>query len=222
MPLALVTGASRGLGRALAHHLADDGWDLVLDARDGTALEASAPEGATVLPGDVTDPQHRQALYDEVRRHGTLDLLVHNASTLGPTPLPRLDELPLDGLRAIYETNVLAPLALTQLLLPHLSGAVVAITSDAADEAYEGWGGYGSAKAALEQLMAVLAVEEPRLRVYALDPGEMQTRMLQEACPDEDLSDRALPETVAPVLPRLLALPSGRYAAADLLTGVAR
>jgi len=222
MPLALVTGASRGLGHAVSHLLASQGWELVLDARDGAALRAAAPAGAAVVAGDVADPSHREALRAEVARHGRLDLLVHNASTLGPTPLPRLVELRIEDLRATFETNALAPLALTQLLLPHLAGAVVAITSDAATGAYDGWGGYGASKAALERLMAVLAVEHPELRVSCLDPGEMQTRMLADACPGEDLSDRSLPEAVAPAVLRLLSLPSGRHAAADLLLGAAR
>lgn len=222
MPLAVITGASRGLGHALATTLAREGWDLVLDARDAAALAAAAPPGATVVPGDVTDPGHRQALLAAVRDRAGVDLLVLNASTLGPTPLPALRDYPLARLREVYETNAVAPLALVQLLLPHLNGTVVGITSDAATEAYPGWGGYGSAKAALEQLLAVLAVEEPQLRVLRLDPGEMRTRMLQEACPDDDLSDRPLPEAVAPVVLRLLHLPSGRYAAGDLLAAAAR
>ena len=222
MPLALVTGASRGLGHALAHLLAKEGWDLVLDARDGDALRATAPARAVVVPGDVGDALHREALRAAVVARGPLDLLVHNASTLGPTPLPRLAELAPEALRSTLEVNVVAPLALTQLLLPHLRGAVVAITSDAATGAYEGWGGYGASKAALEQLMAVLAVEHPQLRVSCLDPGEMQTGMLAAACPGEDLSDRALPASVAPAVLRLLDLPSGRYVAADLLAGVGR
>lgn len=222
MPLAVITGASRGLGHALATTLAESGWDLVLDARDADALRAAAPPGATLVPGDVTDGPHREALRDAVRDRGGADLLVLNASTLGPTPLPRLRDLPTAALRDVLETNAVAPLALVQLLLPHLRGAVVGITSDAATEAYEGWGGYGASKAALEQLLAVLAVEEPQLRVLRLDPGEMQTRMLREALPDEDLSDRRRPEEIAPGVLRLLSLPSGRYSAGDLLAAAAR
>lgn len=222
MPVALVTGASRGLGHAVAHLLSRQGWDLVLDARDAQALRAGAPEGAVLVPGDVSDPAHRDALVEAVARRGPLDLLVHNASTLGPTPLPPLAALSLADLRATLETNALAPLALTQQLLPHLTGCVVAITSDAATGAYPGWGGYGASKAALERLLAVLAVEHPRLRVSSLDPGEMQTSMLAEACPGEDLTDRALPEAVAPAVLALLTLPSDRYVAADLLAGAVR
>jgi NAD(P)-dependent dehydrogenase (short-subunit alcohol dehydrogenase family) len=222
MPLAVITGASRGLGQALATTLASEGWDLVLDGRDAAALRAAAPPGATLVPGDVTDASHREAVREAVAARGGADLLVLNASTLGPTPLPRLRDLPVDALRQVLETNAVAPLALVQLLLPHVRGAVVGITSDAATEAYEGWGGYGAAKATLEQLLAVLAVEEPQLRVLRLDPGEMQTRMLRDALPDDDLSDRRLPAEVAPVVLRLLDLPSGRYAADDLLSGAAR
>jgi NAD(P)-dependent dehydrogenase (short-subunit alcohol dehydrogenase family) len=218
-PVALVTGASKGLGRALAHALSDRGWRLVGDARRTGSLAAELP-GAIVLAGDVTDPSHRRALATTVDRLGRLDLLINNASDLGPTPLPSLARYPLDGLRRVFETDVVAPLALTQALLPALraaGGTVLNISSDAAVEAYPGWGGYGSAKAALDQLGAVLAVEEPDIRVYALDPGDMRTDMHQAAFPGEDISDRPEPEAVVPSLLRLLdARPaSGRYRAAD-------
>jgi len=217
MPLAVITGASRGLGRALAHALYDEGWHLVLDARDGAALQQGAPAGATLLPGDVSDPGHRSALRKAVAEHGQLDLLVNNASALGASPLPPLADYPIDVLRQVFEVDVLAPLALFQELLPHLTGAVVNISSDAAAAPYEGWGGYGSAKAALDQLSAVLAVERPGLRVYAFDPGDMRTQMHQDAYPGEDISDRPPPESVVPAFLALLSLPSGRYRAADLL-----
>jgi NAD(P)-dependent dehydrogenase (short-subunit alcohol dehydrogenase family) len=221
MPVALVTGASRGLGLATARALAARGWSLVLDARGGAELEAAtAGLGATTLAGDVSDPVHRAQLVHAVRRSGRLDLLLNNASVLGPSPQPALRAYPLDALRAVYEVNVLAPLALVQDLLPLLTGGtVVNISSDAAVEAYEGWGGYGSAKAALDQLSAVLAAEEPTLRVHAFDPGDMRTELHQQAFPGEDISDRPLPETVVPALLRLLdeRPPSGRYRAADLL-----
>jgi len=222
MPLAVVTGASRGLGHALARALHDEGWDLVLDARDGIALSAGAPSRATLVAGDVTDPDHRASLVAAVAAHGHLDLLVNNASLLGPSPQPELVDYPLDVLRRVYEVDVLAPLALTQDLLPYLTGAVVNVTSDASVEAYEGWGGYGSAKAALDQLTAVLGKELPDLRVYVFDPGDMRTQMHQEAFPGEDISDRPLPETVVPAFFALLDLPSGRYRAADLQPAVAR
>lgn len=216
MPLALITGASRGLGQALAQALHTEGWELVLDARDGAALKAAAPVGSTALAGDVTDPGHRVELRDAVARHGHLDLLVNNASHLGPSPQPRLADYPIDELLRVYEVDVLAPVALTQLLLPYLTGSIVNITSDAAVEAYEGWGGYGSAKAALDQATAVLGKERPELRVYGFDPGDMRTQMHQDAFPGEDISDRPLPESVIPAFFALLEHPSGRYRAADL------
>lgn len=210
MPVALITGASRGLGRALAEALHERGWDLVLDARGEPELTAATPPGATALVGDVTDPTHRQELYDAVARHGRLDLLVNNASRLGP--LTAAADLPPHNLRSVYETNVFAPLALVQLMLPLLApgAAVVNLSSDAAVEAYEGWGGYGSSKAALDQLTAVLAVEHPQLHVHAFDPGDMRTAMQQQAFPSDDISDRPLPETVVPSLLALLDQPSAR------------
>jgi NAD(P)-dependent dehydrogenase (short-subunit alcohol dehydrogenase family) len=219
-PTAVITGGSRGLGRALATALAEQGWRLVIDARrtEDLAMVAAGLRPAQAFPGDVTDPAHRAALLDAV---DSLDLLVNNASDLGPAPLPLLAEYPLDGLRHVYETDVVAPLALTQLLLPKLrssNGTVVNISSDAAVEAYPGWGGYGSAKAALDQISAVLAAEEPAIRVYAVDPGDMRTEMHQAAFPGEDISDRPLPETVVPALLTLLAQrpASGRFRLADL------
>jgi NAD(P)-dependent dehydrogenase (short-subunit alcohol dehydrogenase family) len=223
MPTAIVTGASRGLGLALADSLADRGWRLVIDARDGVALEQAAaglrPRTEVVaLPGDVADPRHRDALVDSVG--GSLELLVNNASTLGASPLPPLARYPLDELEHVYRVNALAPLALMQAVLPRLAeGArIVNVTSDAAVEPYDGWGGYGSAKAALEQLTAVFAAEQPALRVYAVDPGDMNTRMHQDAYPGEDISDRPPPSRSVPGLLALIEgdLPSGRYSAAAL------
>jgi NAD(P)-dependent dehydrogenase (short-subunit alcohol dehydrogenase family) len=226
---AIVTGASRGLGRALAHGLAGQGWRLVIDARDADALAQARwdlPEAVVAVPGDITDPAHRSALIAEATRLGRLELLVHNAGRLGPSPLPPLATFPLDAVRDLVEVTLVAPLALTQLALPQLrsnGGAVVAITSDAAVEAYPGWGGYGAAKAALEQAARVLAAEEPALRVWSVDPGDLRTQMHQEAFPGEDISDRPLPETVVPAFLRLLAdrPPSGRLRLADLAAGVA-
>lgn len=218
-PTALVTGASRGLGLALAHALTDRGWRLVVDARNTDGLAAALPD-AVVVTGDVTDPTHREALAAAVDVLGRLDLLVNNASDLGTSPLPPLAEYPLDALRAIYETNVVAPLALTQLVLPMLrtfGGAVVDVSSDAAIEPYEGWGGYGPSKAALDHLSAILAAEEPAVRVYAVDPGDMRTRMHQDAFPGEDIGDRPEPAQIVPSLLRLLdeRPPSGRYRASE-------
>ena len=225
MSKALITGASRGLGRALAAGLARAGFDLVIDARDAAALDAAAgalrAAGATVtaVPGDVTDPAHRVALL--AAAPGRLDLLVNNAGTLGASPLPALADYPPDELRAAFEANVIAPIALTQLALPLLrasGGAVLNITSDAAVEAYAGWGGYGAAKAALEQASNVLAAEEPGVRVWWADPGDLRTDMHQLAFPGEDISDRPEPASVVPAFVRLVSerLPSGRYRAAHL------
>ena len=229
MPLAVITGASRGFGRALATDLSRRDWTVIVDARRTADLNDTFHDNPRVIaiPGDVTDPQHRDALRDEVTRHGnTLDLLVNNASRLGPSPQPELASYPLEELRRVYETNLVAPLALTQLLLPALSRAaaatIVNVTSDASVEAYEGWGGYGSSKAALDQLTAVLAAEQAAaqrdLRVYAFDPGDMRTDMHQAAFPGEDISDRPEPETVVPALLALLEQrpPSGRVRASDL------
>lgn len=228
---ALITGASRGLGRALAHALAENGWDLVLDARGAAALDAVAAElnavttgvggrrgSITAIAGDVADPAHRAAL---VAAAADVDLLVNNASLLGPTPLPPLARYPLEELERVFAANTLGPLALVQDLLPALRerhGAIVNISSDAAVEAYAGWGGYGASKAALEQLSNVLAAEEPQVRVWWLDPGEMRTAMLAAA--GEDAAAAPPPDDVAvPALLRLLAErpPSGRHTATALM-----
>lgn len=225
MPVALITGASRGLGRALATALAARGDTLIVDARGAAALQDAVRglgSGRVVaVPGDVVDPEHRGSLAAAVAQLGRLDLLVNNASRLGPSPQPPLADYPLDELARVFAANLYAPLALVQLTLPWLArsaGTVLNISSDAAVEAYPGWGGYGSAKAALDHLTAVLAAEQPELAVYAVDPGDMRTEMQQAAFPGEDISDRAEPETVVPALLRLLdeRPPSGRYRAADL------
>ena len=225
---AIITGASRGLGLSLARSLAERGWHLVLDARGAAGLEQAAGELAGLakieaLAGDVTDPVHVDALVAAAASlgDGRLDLLVNNASVLGPSPQPRLADYPLDGLEAVYRVNVMAPLRLVQRALRPLAaagGRIINVTSDAAREPYEGWGGYGSSKAALEQLTAILAAEHPALRVYAVDPGDMRTQMHQEAFPGEDISDRPLPEESVPALLALIDsnLQSGRYRAHDL------
>jgi NAD(P)-dependent dehydrogenase (short-subunit alcohol dehydrogenase family) len=214
MPTAILTGASRGLGLALARALADRGWRLVIDAREGgtlneVATELAAKTDVAARAGDVTDPEHRASLL--AAAGGELDLLVNNASVLGPSPQPALADYPLATLEHVYRVNVLAPVALIQLALPHRP-TIVNITSDASVEPYEGWGGYGSAKAALDHLTAILAVEHHDLRIYAVDPGDMNTRMQQEAFPGEDISDRPPPETSIPGLLALIEgdLPSGR------------
>ncbi len=226
--VALVTGASQGLGRALAGTLADRGWSLVLDARRVDRLERAAAELAPrtrviAIPGDVTDPEHRARLVAAVHELGRLDLLVNNASTLGASPLPELSSIGVDVLRRTYEVNVVAPLALVQDLLEPLRqsrGTVVNVTSDAAVEAYPGWGGYGSSKAAFEQLSAVLAVEETGVRILVADPGDMRTEMHQDAFPGEDISDRPPPEAVAPALVALIESDraGGRYRVPELVS----
>ncbi|HEY8625793.1 MAG TPA: SDR family oxidoreductase [Solirubrobacteraceae bacterium] len=223
MPLAIITGASRGLGLALARALAQRGWPLVVDARGGDELRRAADELATstqvvAIAGDVADERHRSALIEAAG--GRIDLLVNNASLLGPSPQPPLAEYPLATLEQVYRVNVLAPLALAQLVLARMpdGGCIVNVSSDAAREPYEGWGGYGSSKAALEQLTAILGAEHPELRVYAVDPGDMRTQMHQEAFPGEDISDRPLPQESVPGLLALIdgTLPSGRYQAREL------
>jgi NAD(P)-dependent dehydrogenase (short-subunit alcohol dehydrogenase family) len=224
-PVAVVTGASQGLGLALATELASRGWSIVLDARGGdrlSAATASLPGGPhPAVAGDVADPAHRRELVDVAAELGGARLLVNNASTLGASPLPAFADLDPATYLRVLEVNLVAPLALTAGLLPQLrrhSGVVLNISSDAAVEPYETWGGYGSAKAGLDHASRVLAAEEPRLRVYAVDPGDMRTRMHQDAFPGEDISDRPEPETVVPALLELVEgdLPGGRYRASDL------
>ncbi|WP_327638933.1 SDR family oxidoreductase [Kribbella sp. NBC_00482] len=230
-PVALITGASAGLGLALAHGLADRGWALVIDARGAEALKDTADalaDRTDVVPlaGDVTDPEHRADLVEAITELGRLDLLINNASYLGQSPLQALATADLDELRRVYEVDVLAPIALTQALLPALttaSGVLINISSDAAVEAYETWGGYGSAKAALDHATRILAAEHPALAVYAVDPGDLRTAMHQAAFPGEDISDRPEPATVVPAFLQLLdSRPeSGRYRAAEFAPAVA-
>jgi NAD(P)-dependent dehydrogenase (short-subunit alcohol dehydrogenase family) len=222
---AIITGASRGLGLALARTLAEDGWILIVDARGEEALESARAElsrhtRVIAIPGDVADREHRAAIAEAAREAGGVDALVNNASILGPSPQPDLLDYPLDVLEEVYSKNAISPLALIQALRAELKpdARIVNVTSDAAIEPYEGWGGYGSSKAALEQLSNILAAENPGLRVYHVDLGDMRTRMHQEAFPDEDISDRPLPEESVPGFVELLTgdLPSGRYEARAL------
>jgi NAD(P)-dependent dehydrogenase (short-subunit alcohol dehydrogenase family) len=226
---AIITGASRGLGLALARTLAEHGWTLIIDARTEEALESARAElsrstRVIAIPGDVTDPEHREDLAEAAREAGGVDALVNNASILGPSPQPELLDYPLDVLEQVYQSNVISPLALIQALNNQLKpqARIINVTSDAAVEPYEGWGGYGSSKAALEQLSNILAAENPGLRVYRVDPGDMRTQMHQEAFPDEDISDRPLPEESVPGFMELLTgdLPSGRYEARELAARV--
>jgi len=223
MPTGIITGASRGLGLALARTLARHGWGLVLDARGAADLERVARELGAItevvaVTGDVSEAWHRGALVEAAGDQ--IDLLVNNASVLGPSPQPALSHYPLGELERVYRVNVIAPVALTQMVLPRMpdGGCIVNVTSDAAVQPYDGWGGYGSSKAALEQVSAILAAEQPALRVYAVDPGDMRTRMHQEAFPGEDISDRPPPEESVPGLVALIegTLASGRYRAREL------
>ncbi|MCW2852800.1 MAG: Short-chain dehydrogenase/reductase [Nocardioides sp.] len=223
--VAVVTGASQGLGLALSQALAALGWRLVLDARDADRLRRSAsdlPGGPhRLVPGDVSDPAHRRDLVDAAAALGGADALVNNASTLGASPLPTLAELDTATYVRLLEVNLVAPVALSAALAGQLrvrAGRVLNVSSDAAVEAYPSWGGYGSSKAGLDHASRVLAAEEPALRVYAVDPGDMRTQLHQDAFPDEDISDRPSPHQSVPGLVRLLTddLPSGRYRVADL------
>jgi NAD(P)-dependent dehydrogenase (short-subunit alcohol dehydrogenase family) len=233
MSVAIVTGASRGLGEALAAGLAGAGWSVVIDGRDRTTLDAAADRirehvggvsAVVAIAGDITDANHRHTLTDAAIALGGLDLLVNNAGTLGASPLTSLADYPLDELRVAFEVNVVAPLGLVQDALPFLLDSprprLIDITSDAGLEAYEGWGGYGAGKAALEHLGAVLAVEFPSLTVWSVDPGDLRTVMHQAAFPGEDISDRPEPATVVPAFLDLIESdrPSGRYRAAELVS----
>ncbi len=226
MKNALITGASRGLGVALARQLAQGGWGLIIDARGKKALERvreelSAKTKVIAIPGDVTAESHRKKLLKAAQELGGLDLIMNNASLLGPSPQPQLLDYPLDVLEHVYRANVIAPLAIIQTLhsVLKLDAYILNVTSDAGVEAYGGWGGYGSSKAALEHLSHILAEENPSLRIYWVDPGDMRTQMQQEAFPDEDISDRPLPEESVPGLMALIEgnLPSGRYRAREIV-----
>jgi len=234
MSVAIVTGGSRGLGRALAEGLIRAGWSVIIDGRDPDAVQKAETELRALLPdpsqevfgisGDITDAQHRADLVMTAQDAGGLDLLVNNAGTLGASPLPMLADYPLEELRVAFEVNVVAPLGMIQDSLPMLENSarprIIDITSDAGVEAYEGWGGYGAGKAALDHLSAVLATEQPAVTVWAVDPGDLRTDMHQAAFPGEDISDRPEPATVVAAFLDLIESdrPSGRYRATELLT----
>lgn len=228
MPVALITGGSAGLGLALTTSLAGDGWTVITDGRHAERLAAATArlgDGVVAIQGDVADPDHRAVLVREVERLGRLDLLVHNASTLGPLPLGPLQDLELEQLRSVWTTNTGAPFELSRAMLPRLradGGILLSLSSDAAVEHYEGWGPYGASKAALDHLVLTFAAETG-VTAYTLDPGEMRTAMHQDAFPGEDISDRPLPESVVPHLRALLTErpPSGRYRAADVAVPLA-
>lgn len=214
--VALITGASRGLGKVIAGFLAAQNVDLILTARGAETLSATVAElqpyggHLVALPGDISDGAHQQALAAAVAQRGRLDLLINNASILGPSPQPALATYPLETLEQVFAVNTLAPLALVQTLLPWLTqaqGLVVNISSDAAVGGYPGWGGYGASKAALDLLSLTLANElrDRGVAVVSVDPGDMRTQMHQEAFPGQDISDRPLPETTLPFWAWLLA-----------------
>ncbi len=220
MAHALITGGSTGLGRALAFGLARQGWQLTLDARRAGQLAATAEElaaltGVRFVAGDIGDPGHREQLVSAALETGSPDLVVNNASELGGSPLPLLRELSEAAYGRLWQTNVVAPQQLIRALLPRLrpGATVISISSDAALEHYSSWGGYGSTKAALDHQTLTWAAEEPQLRWYAVDPGDLRTAMHQAAFPGEDISDRPDPESVVPALLELIDSdrPSGRY-----------
>lgn len=230
---ALITGASRGLGLETARLLASRGYRLVLTSRGAAALEAVAAELARVteliaISGDIADAAHVERLVRSGRkRFGSIDILINNASTVGPSPMPALAAYPIADLATVFDVNVFAPLRLVQLLLAEMqrqgSGVVINISSDAGVEAYPGWGGYGASKAALEHLTRVLAaeVEGSGVRVYIVDPGDMDTEMHRAAEPGVDLSHLPDPATVAPALLHLIEDERtlfGRFEAQRLLT----
>ena len=230
MPHALITGASIGLGRAVAFELARRGWTLTIDARHagplaGTASALSELASVRAIPGDVADLAHREELAAAVAAAGRLDLLINNASDLGGSPLPRLRDLESEAYEQLLRTNVIAPQQLIRVLLPamHVQSVIINVSSDAGVDHYETWGGYGSSKAALDHQTLTWAAEEPDFRWYSLDPGDMRTAMHQAADPDEDISDLPEPETVAPIVVALVGsrLPSGRYRAAELIASLA-
>ncbi|MCB0630329.1 MAG: SDR family oxidoreductase [Saprospiraceae bacterium] len=222
--VALITGASQGLGLATAEALIQRGWTLIISARNAARLRAAQKQLAVygkvfAISGDVRDEIHLLQFPELLERESlTLDLIINNASTLGASPQPALLGYDIESIHQIYHTNVIAPLSLLQKVHPFLSdgASIINISSDAAVGVYEGWGGYGASKAALDHWTAILGKEQPQWHIYAFDPGDMRTAMHQAAFPDEDISDRPLPEEIAvPTLLELIrCLPqNGRYVA---------
>jgi NAD(P)-dependent dehydrogenase (short-subunit alcohol dehydrogenase family) len=212
--LALITGASRGLGATLTAFLAGLNQELIITARNAghlrTTAAATGSSHITAVPGDVNDAQHRRRLHDLVAQHGRLDLLVNNASNLGVSPLPPLAEYPLADFETVLRTNVIAPIALVQTLLPFLAsarGLVVNVSSDAARGGYPGWGAYGASKAALDLASLTLSNElrAQGIAVVSVDPGDMRTDMHQAAYPGQDITDRPRPDVTIPFWAWLLA-----------------
>jgi NAD(P)-dependent dehydrogenase (short-subunit alcohol dehydrogenase family) len=225
MPHALITGASFGLGRAVAFELARRGWALTIDARHAEPLASTAQvlselTSVRAISGDVGDPEHREQLVAATAAVGQLNLVINNASDLGGSPLPKLRDLEPAAYELVLHTNVVAPQQLIRAALPYLEpqAVIINVSSDAGVDHYETWGGYGSSKAALDHQTLTWAAEEPDFTWYSFDPGDMRTAMHQAAFPGEDISDRPEPETVAPIVVALISsgLPSGRYRAADL------
>ena len=223
---AIITGASRGLGLTLAKALAERGWNLIINARNAEALyqvqkELKQQTEVIAISGDVRDEVHLLQFPEHLQRFGQLDLLINNASTLGASPQPHLMDFPIEAIHQVFHTNVIAPLSLLQRVRPwlHEGSKVINISSDAAVAAYPGWGGYGASKAALDHLSAILAQEQPDWKIYWVDPGDMRTQMHQEAFPNEDISDRPLPETTLPAFLHLIEkdYSSGRYVVPQLL-----
>jgi NAD(P)-dependent dehydrogenase (short-subunit alcohol dehydrogenase family) len=225
MSHALITGASFGLGRAVAFELARRGWALTIDARHAEPLASTAQAlseltSVRAISGDVGDPEHREQLVAARAAVGQLNLVINNASDLGGSPLPKLRDLEPAAYELVLHTNVVAPQQLIRAALPYLEpqAVIINVSSDAGVDHYETWGGYGSSKAALDHQTLTWAAEEPDFIWYSFDPGDMRTAMHQAAFPGEDISDRPEPETVAPIVVALISsgLPSGRYRAADL------
>jgi NAD(P)-dependent dehydrogenase (short-subunit alcohol dehydrogenase family) len=225
---ALITGASKGLGYALAEHLAQNGWNLLINARNAKQLLEARNHleqftKVIAISGDVRDELHLLQLAEALESNQWQpDLVVNNASALGVSPMPHLLDHPVEDLHVIFHTNMIAPISLLQKVKPYLKSdaTIINVSSDAGAGAYETWGAYGGSKAGLDHMTDILAKEYPAWRFYAFDPGDMRTEMHQAAFPGQDISDRPLPtEQAVPAIIRLIEneLPGGRYTASALL-----